>query len=157
MKVFTPATSFDQREIEGLTIFLAGSIEMDKAERWQEKIINHFSGEDVTFLNPRRDDWDSSIKQTKDDPDFRQQVEWELDMLEQADLIVMNFQPSTISPVSLLELGLFSRNSNVVVCCPEGYFRKGNVDIVCEWWGVDTVDTFKELIDYITTWIWRNT
>jgi hypothetical protein len=153
MKVFTPATPLERCKWDSPSIFLAGSIEMDRADRWQDRIISRFSNEDVVFLNPRRDDWDNSIEQTKDDLRFRQQVLWELDMLDQADLIVMNFQPLTVSPVSLMELGLFSGSGNMVVCCPEGYFRKGNVDIVCEWMRTNTVGSFKELLEYLDNWI----
>ena len=81
-------------------------------------------------------------------------------MLDQADLIVMYLQPLTISPVSLIELGIFSSTvpkPNMVVCCPEGFHRKGNVDIVCEWTGIPSVETFKDLIDYVGKWIKENT
>lgn len=41
-------------------IFLAGSIEMGKAENWQKRIVDELSDKGYTFFNPRRDDWDSS-------------------------------------------------------------------------------------------------
>lgn len=59
-------------------IFLAGSIEMGKAIDWQTKVTEALKNHDITILNPRRDDWDSSWKPTIDDPKFREQVEWEL-------------------------------------------------------------------------------
>ena len=34
-----------------LSIFLAGSIEMDKAENWQNKVIEHFCNNEITFFN----------------------------------------------------------------------------------------------------------
>jgi len=61
-----------------IKIFLAGSIEMGAAEKWQDKIVQALTDKDVLILNPRRDDWDSSWKQTKDNKQFREQVEWEL-------------------------------------------------------------------------------
>lgn len=113
-------------------IFLAGSIEMGKAVDWQTELTNKLTDLDkVTILNPRRDDWDKSWPNTADFPPFREQVEWELQALEDADIIVMYFDPNTQSPITLLELGLF-KGKAMVVCCPDGYFRKGNVDIVCE-------------------------
>lgn len=118
------------------TVFLAGSIEMGAARDWQDELIMFLEDalpEDthVTIFNPRRKDWDSSWVQSKDNPQFRQQVEWELECLGKADLIVMHFVPGTMSPISLLELGLHSDKS-IIVYCPEGFARKGNVDIVCE-------------------------
>ena len=92
--------------------------------------------ERVVILNPRRDDWDSTWLQEIDNPKFREQVMWELDALEEADIIVMYFDPNTKSPISLLELGLFARSKKLIVYCPDGFWRKGNVDIVCRKYGV---------------------
>ena len=69
------------------SIFLAGSIEMGKAEDWQAYIGNNLFSHDIIILNPRREHWDSSWKQSIDNPVFKEQVDWELDALGQADLI----------------------------------------------------------------------
>ena len=126
-------------------VFLAGSIEMGKAENWQERIARELKDKPCTILNPRRDDWDSSWVQSKDNPQFREQVEWELRAQEGADLILLNFDPETKSPITLLELGLFRKKC--VVRCPEGFYRKGNVDLVCERYGILMVETIDELIN----------
>ena len=122
------------------SVFLAGSIEMDKAELWQDKLITELADLDITILNPRRADWDSTWVCTKDNPQFREQVEWELNGLRQANAIAMYLAPGTVSPISLLELGLFINqygyDGKLFVCCPDGFARKGNVDIVCERFGV---------------------
>lgn len=134
------------------SVFLAGSIEMGIAENWQERIERELSGmEKICILNPRRDDWDSSWKQEIGDPQFHEQVSWELGAMERADLIVFYFSPETKSPVSMLELGLFARSGKTVVCCPEGFWRKGNVDIVCERYNVKQVNNLETIIDYIKT------
>lgn len=128
------------------TIFLAGSIEMGKAENWQAKFVETLKDTDYTILNPRRDDWDDTWVQDINNDQFRKQVVWELYAQEQADLIVMYFSPETKAPITLLELGLFARRNNIIVCCPKGYWRKGNVDVVCEFYNVNQVDTLDELI-----------
>jgi len=111
-------------------VFLAGSIEMGVADNWQERLLARL-GHGVVALNPRRENWDASWKQSIDEPQFREQVEWELDGLERADLIAMWFAPDTKAPITLLELGLFARSGKVVVGCPNGFWRKGNIEIVC--------------------------
>jgi hypothetical protein len=67
-------------------VFLAGSIGLPdsggKAEDWQKMIIKELSDYPIQFLNPRRDDWDSSWKQTIEDKQFNEQVTWELSSLE---------------------------------------------------------------------------
>lgn len=131
------------------TIFLAGAIDMGKAKDWQtevtEKILE--DNDDVIILNPRRDDWDSSWEQTIENDKFREQVEWELDAMEAADLIIMVFTKDSKAPISLLELGLHLKDDKMVVCCEEGFYRKGNVDIVCKRWGVPVHTSLDELYE----------
>lgn len=133
-------------------IFLAGSIEMGTAENWQTKIVNCFKDEDIIFLNPRRDDWDSSWKQEINNPEFFQQVMWELNNIKYSDLVIFYFDPNTKSPITLLELGycIGSKPWDIIVYCPQGFWRKGNVDIICFNNNVKQVETFEELINYIS-------
>lgn len=113
-------------------MFLAGSIEMGLAENWQEKIENLLADyKKVCIFNPRRDDWDSSWEQDETNPQFNYQVNWELDRLEESDLIFMYFDPKTKSPITLMELGAFSKHKNIMVCCPKGFWKRGNVQIIC--------------------------
>ncbi len=58
----------------------------------------------------------------------------------------MYFDPDGKAPISLLELGLHARGGKMVVCCPEGFWRKGNVEIVCERYGVEMVEGFEGLV-----------
>jgi len=122
-----------------LSVFLAGSIEQGTAVDWQSELAGSLAGCAVTLWNPRRREWDASWRQSLDEPRFVEQVEWELTALERADLIVLYLDPETRAPITLLELGLFARSGKLVVCCPEGYFRKGNVDVVCRRYGVPQV------------------
>ena len=139
------------------SIFLAGSIEMGVAEQWQQRVAEGLK--DVPHLivyNPRRDDWDSSWEQTIENEQFNEQVMWELHHLKKADVIPMYFSPETKSPITLLELGLFADSGKLIVCCPEGFWRKGNVDIVCRQWGIDQVDSIEELIETTKTRLAHN-
>lgn len=131
-------------------VFLAGSIEMGKAVDWQEKIISELMVVDnLTILNPRRDCWDSSWEQNIENPHFKEQVEWELEGLERSNIVLFYFAPETKSPISLLELGLFANSGKAIVCCPEGFWRKGNVDIVCNRYNVEQVDDLDVLSDRV--------
>lgn len=136
----------DDWDMLGPTVFLAGSIEMGTAENWQERVCRALADKDVTILNPRRDDWDASWVQSADNPRFREQVDWELTALEYADIIVMYFAPETKSPISLLELGLHAASGRMIVCCPDGFWRKGNVDMVCRRYDVEQVATLDDLV-----------
>ena len=144
MKLIKPPTFINTEK--KTTIFLAGSIEMGFAEDWQEKFEKSFSKYDVCLLNPRRDNWDSSLEQTMQNPNFVEQVVWELDGQDEADIIAMYFDPKTKSPITLLELGLFAEYGKLIVCCPEGFWRKGNVDIVCRRYVITLTDNFDSFV-----------
>jgi len=137
----------------GKCIFLAGSIEQNTAANWQDKIIQSINHSYITILNPRRKDWDSTWKENINNPNFNEQVNWELRGLERADLIVMYFDPQTKSPISLLELGLQAKSGKVVVCCPNGYWKKGNVDIICKKYQIPETKNLEESIIYLKNYL----
>ena len=130
-------------------VFLAGSIEQGAADDWQTAVAAELQDLDITILNPRRDAWDASWVQSMEFAPFREQVEWELEAQEKADLIAFYFSPATRSPITLLELGLAAGKRRAIVCCPEGFWRKGNVDIVCARYGIPQVATLGDLVRYI--------
>lgn len=130
-----------------LRVFLAGSIEMGEAEQWQRRVVDALADVDnLVILNPRSDDWDSSWEQGAANAQFFEQVSWELDMLDAADIIVMYFAPETMSPISLLELGLYAKSDKLKVCCPSGFWRRGNVEVVCQRHRIPLFDDLEELL-----------
>jgi len=133
------------------SIFLAGSIEQGTAEDWQEKLVEKLKDErHLIIYNPRRENWDPDLEQTMENKTFNEQVVWELERLERATIIPMYFQPGTKSPITLLELGLYAKSDKLIVCCPKGFWRKGNVDIVCRENNIEQVDTIPKLITAVT-------
>ena len=115
----------------GKRVFLAGSIEMGKADDWQAAVFSKLEHHAITFYNPRRDSWDASWSQKQSSPEFNFQVNWELNHIESSEIVFMYFDPRTMSPISLLELGLLASSGKMIVCCPDGFWRKGNVEVVC--------------------------
>ncbi len=138
---------------ERFDIFLAGSIENGKAEKWQDAFVEEFKKiknlkRTVGIFNPRRDDWDPTWKEGS--KELEEQIEWEVERLEQSDLIVMYLQPGTISPVSLYELGLFCKDvyalrKRMIVLCPSGFHRKTNVDVYCSYFDITVAKDMKDL------------
>jgi hypothetical protein len=116
-------------------IFLAGSIEMGKAENWQEEIIevlkeSQLNIESTIVLNPRREDWDFSWNQSIKNSNFREQVEWELTGIFDANLVIFYFDANTQSPITLMELGYVTeKHEQVIVCCPNEYYRNRRIFI----------------------------
>lgn len=138
------------------SVFLAGSIEMGAAEDWQAKLTKHFEQDFGSFkttyylFNPRREKWDSTWVQSIDNPQFNEQVSWELTALDCAKYIYMYFDPNTKSPISLLELGLYAHSKKIIVCCPHGFYRRGNVEIVCERYNIPFYSDFDRSVLHIT-------
>lgn len=132
------------------TVFLAGSIEMGAAEQWQSRTVALLIDTSYTVLNPRRDDWDSSWEQKIENDKFREQVQWELQGIENAEWVIIYFDPTTKAPITLLELGFIAgMGLKAVVVCPEGFYRKGNVDVVCDRYGITQYPTLEEACNFI--------
>lgn len=62
-----------------------------------------------------------------------------------ADAIVLCFDPNTLSPISMIEFGLHARNGKLIVYCPDGFWKKWNIDITSEFYNIKQVDSFESL------------
>jgi hypothetical protein len=131
------------------SVFLAGSIEMGKAVDWQKEVTKEVTNYMDYIFNPRRDDWDSSWTQSINNPQFNEQVSWEMTALDIAQVIFMYFAPETKSPISLLELGLYASSNKMIVCCPREFWRRGNVEMVCDRYTIPIYDSLTEAIPKI--------
>lgn len=132
------------------SIFLAGSIDMGKAEPWQQNLANRLFDYDVVIYNPRKENWDNTVKNHYADKNLREQVNWELINIENSKIIVFYFDPNQLSPISLLEFGLaVGSGKRVVVCCPDGYWRQANIIITCEMYDIPFVFTFEDLVIHL--------
>ncbi len=140
--IFKPPQKITTRDHQRPSVFLAGSIEMGKAEDWQNQ-ATELLRDQFDIFNPRRDAWDASWEQLFENPQFFQQVTWELDCLKVADAIIMYFDKDTMSPISLLEFGLYAPTSKLYVVCPDGFWRKGNVEIVSHHYKIPEFSTLE--------------
>lgn len=119
------------------SVFLAGSIEQGKARQWQQEVLERFKDrEGITFFNPRREVWEAEWSQSPDNPLLIEQVRWELEHIQKADVVLFYFQEGTLSPISLLELGIsLGRSDDAVVVCEPGFWREANVHETCAFFG----------------------
>jgi hypothetical protein len=128
------------------SLFTAGSIEMGAAVQWQERLSDHLEHLPITITNPRRGHWNPNVNSKREDSAFFDQVKWELDALTAADVICYFFDCATISPVTLMELGLWAHSGKIIVCCDQRYWRQGNVEIVCERYNIPYVSSFEKFV-----------
>lgn len=137
------------------SVFLGGTIDNGDSVDWQNKVIkqiekkeldDYISYDDIQIdiFNPRRDKWNP--KASHDEK--VKQITWELDHLEEADLIIINILPKSMSPISLMELGLFGRYDykNVIVFCQQDYWRYENVETVCHRYKIPLYNTNDEKV-----------
>ena len=125
---------------------------MGTAEDWQKDVISNFRHKDfVTFYNPRRVNWDVNLTQEESTPEFNEQVNWEIHYLEKCDIIFMYLDPRTKSPISLLELGMFANSGKMIVVCPDGFWRKGNVQVICSRFGIPLFETLSSGLGCLRT------
>lgn len=115
---------------------------MGAASPWHEGVIKLFNEKIeapgsmwcrpyIHFFNPRRDDWDASWKQEIGNQQFKDQVFWELQRIDEADHVFFNFEENTKSPITLLELGYaIGLGKGLVIRVAPEFWRKGNIDII---------------------------
>jgi len=130
MDVIKSPSAFDASE--KTSIFLAGTIDNGNSTDWQKDVEHALKDQDVLVFNPRRDEWDASWEQSISNPIFKQQVEWELEALESSTVIFLYFTAESKSPISLLELGLHAASNKLIIVCPDGFWRLGNIEVVAQ-------------------------
>ena len=126
------------------TVFLAGTIDMGSGEDWQARADSLFAAlpdGDFLLFNPRQEHWDAERPGEMD-----YQVNWELEYLEQADIIIMNILGSSKSPITLLEMGLHARSGKLYVACEPSFYRYDNVRITCAYYGIPLYDSLEGLL-----------
>lgn len=133
---------------EGAAVFLSGYID-ESLYTWQESLCASLAHLPITILNPHRPDWDSSWHEDVSFSPFAEQATWELAQMEQADVIAICFGVKTQAPITLMELGLWAGSGKCVVACPEGYPKRGNVQIVCQKYGIQILENAAELSDAV--------
>ncbi|KAK8054173.1 hypothetical protein PG996_013474 [Apiospora saccharicola] len=157
----------DPALIHPRTVFLAGTTTAtnDGSGDWRDNLCEKLSTHSITFYNPLRSDWDATWRNDVNCVPFREQTQWELDRQTRADLVVVYLGPHTDAPVSLLELGLvaglaaasgpsttgmvedskkYGKKKQVLVCAHEGYKKRGNVQLLCQNFGIEMVDTIED-------------
>jgi len=105
------------------SLFIAGWISW--CPDWQKEYINYFRDTSLAVLNPRRTDFNIEDKSVE-----IEQITWEHEHLEKADIISFWFGKETICPIVLYELGKYANsNKEIYVWVDPAYERKSDVEI----------------------------
>lgn len=100
----------------------------------------------VTVYAPFQPNWTAEWREDLDDASFRVQVGWELARQDGAAVVAVFFDARSQSPVSLLEFGLCARSGKAVVGCDRDFWKRGNVEAVCQRYGVPMADDVDGLV-----------
>ena len=121
-----------QEEPKYISVFLAGGI--TNCENWQKEVEKYLSNiEKISVMNPRNDTFDVTNEQAS-----KNQIKWEFDRLEKADIFSMYFCNSeSVQPICLYELGrnivrMQQRFPNdwedrIIISVENGYSRESDV------------------------------
>lgn len=68
--------------------------------------------------------------------------------MEKADKIIMNILGDSLSPITLMEMGLWAgKNPNKLkVCCPTEFWRYDNVRNLCCKYGITMYSSLEQMI-----------
>jgi len=105
------------------SLFIAGWI--SGCPDWQTEFKSFFKDSALTLLNPRREHYDINNKAAE-----IEQITWEHEHLEKADIISFWFWKETICPIVLYELGKYiTSNKEIYLWIDPQYQRKSDVEI----------------------------
>lgn len=148
MRVLTPDDNLEEEiDRSKFTIFLAGNLQ----SKWREEVIDLLSEQDldIVVLDPQVDDWDDRIgNEEADNPAFVAQTDWEHMGLIMADVEVFFFDEKSVSPITLVEFGLYKTKESIIHLT-EGYEKAGYLRYVSRRFGLPVVSSVKELAQLI--------
>jgi hypothetical protein len=49
----------------------------------------------------------------------------------------------------MIEFGLHAKEQKLMVVCPDGFWKKGNIDVTSEFYGINQFDSMDELIEFM--------
>ena len=114
------------------TIYLGGTIH--SKNNWQKDVVNHFRDQGYDVYNPVKR-WGKDIVQAELD----KFIEWQLDALEKADIIVLNIDEHSRSFTRLFEFGLYANlpsKKMTVYCSPKSPIFT-HVRVTCKKYNVE--------------------
>jgi hypothetical protein len=76
-----------------------------------------------------------------------------MNYLDSSDLVLMHFEETSKSPISLMELGYLGKSRRIIVSCPTGFYRRGNVEIFCTRNRIPLHDNLQSALGAVSTFL----
>ena len=110
-------------------------------EDWQSKFTTKLEDLRVDVFCPR---YPSSHTVPAPDGLF----EWEIDHMSIANVIAFNFISNEDCSSALIALGMYARTDRIIVCCDDEFYKKGDIDALCDREDIPQVDSLDLLIKW---------
>ena len=127
MKILTPHDDLNTIPEDELKVFLAGGM----GTPWRKELIDKLESlgdMEIVIIDPSVDDWENQVgEESADNEKYVKQTDWEQQGLGLSDVQVFHFDKSSISPISLFELGMF-QTPNTIICLKDGYEKSGYIE-----------------------------
>lgn len=128
-------------------VFLAGTIDQGNSRDWQTEMQELLQQQTGTLLSPRRVNWDASWPNDPQFAPFAEQVHWEQEYLQEADIVFLHFESGSQSPITLLELGqMLEARRPLIVHCPTDFWRYGNVQLTCDRYQIPVYTDYQQAV-----------
>ena len=125
------------------TLFLAGAIDMGRAENWQQAVIAGLeSRDDLIILNPRRVAFNNMSPELADE-----QMLWEFDALERANTVFMWFPGNSTAHTSFFEAGFYWQSGKLFVGADPQYHRYRYLQLMADRYRIELHSSLSMMID----------
>lgn len=144
---FTSNSNISQLPQDKECIFLAGSMVGSMVGsmaarldvNWRQTVADNFQ-EKYHLLDPTNHN-------RLEDLEIREHIKWELKGMEKSDYIIMNFLPNSLSPISMVELGMYIATNKLIVVCPKEFYKWRYIDTLCKEHNTPIFNELEELLN----------
>lgn len=148
MKIVKPNDDLTEIDPKSLKIFLAGGMK----KPWRKELTDKLSELDIDFtiIDPSIDNWEKDIgEETIENEKYIEQTNWEHDGLDKADVQIFHFDDTSLSPITLFELGMFVGRDSIMYL-EDNYEKKSYVEYIALRFNVPIVKTLNEVVSLIS-------
>ena len=121
--MFNSGTSLNNIQTSKRSIFLAGSIDFS-SKNWRQRVVRKL-GDKYLYFDPTNCNYDNLSTQ-----EMENHIKWEFEAMQRADIVLLNLLPNSLSPISLVELGLNIHLGKLLVICPKEFYKSVYVHLI---------------------------
>ncbi|MDG1333826.1 MAG: nucleoside 2-deoxyribosyltransferase domain-containing protein [Crocinitomicaceae bacterium] len=139
--IFRPPNDISQIPQDRASVFLAGSMATTRKNNWRQTATRTFQAAYHFFdpTNPRHNNLN--------DEEMRNHIKWELEAMKLSDIIILNFLPDSLSPISLVEIGMYISSNKLVVVCPKEFYKWRYIDTLCNEYNTPIFNQLEDVLN----------